>query len=62
MLLKAEDAREADNLDATRARDRWTWVSMARSLAASSLEQRRAGIRPGFFLTLPHQEPDDPES
>ncbi|KPK60458.1 MAG: hypothetical protein AMJ59_06185 [Gammaproteobacteria bacterium SG8_31] len=48
-------------LDATRARDRWTWVSIARSRAASSLERQRAGSRSGFYLSLPHQQ-ETPEA
>lgn len=47
---------KGDPLDAGRARDRWTWVSLARSRAASSLEQQRAGNRSGFYLALPHQQ------
>ena len=42
--------------DAGRARDRWTWVSLARSRAASSLEQQRAVNRSGFYHALPHQQ------
>lgn len=47
---------KGDRIDAGRARDRWTWVSLARSRAASSLEQQRTGNRSGFYLALPHQQ------
>ena len=56
MQLKPEDAKRAEELDAASARDRWTWVSLARSMAASSLERSRARARPEFYLTLPQQE------
>lgn len=61
MHMNRELTAKADRLDATRARDRWTWVSIARSRAASSLEQQRAGNRSGFYLALPHQQ-ETPEA
>jgi len=55
--MQANRKRTTDHqrLDAGQARDRWIWVSMARSMTASSLERRRAGSRSGFYLALPHQ-------
>jgi hypothetical protein len=47
---------QAHRVDAGQARDRWTWVSMARSMTASSLERKRAGSHSGFYLALPHQQ------
>jgi hypothetical protein len=48
-------------LYAGQARDRWMWVSMARSMTAATLERKRAGSRSGFYLALPHQE-ETPEA
>lgn len=48
-------ASSAGCINSTHARDRWTWVSKARSAAASSREHHRAGSRSGFYLALPHQ-------
>lgn len=48
-------ASPAGCINSTHARDRWTWVSKARSAAASSREHHRAGSRSGFYLALPHQ-------
>lgn len=55
MQLNLENTGKAGDLNAARARDRWTWVSKARSLTASSLELRRAGTHSGFYLVLPHE-------
>ena len=49
------DATRAGVIDATHARDRLSWVSKARSLAATTLERERAGEKSGFYLSLPHQ-------
>lgn len=48
-------ASRVDCFNTINARDRWTWVSKARSAAASSREHHRAGSRSGFYLALPHQ-------
>ena len=45
----------ASEFDAAHARDRLSWVSKARSLAATTLERQRAGEKSGFYLALPHQ-------
>jgi hypothetical protein len=45
----------ASVFDASHARDRLSWVSRARSLAATTLERQRAGEKSGFYLALPHQ-------
>ena len=55
-LVKKEEIPRA-RLDTADARDRWEWVSQARSRAARALEQGRAGKEPGFLLSLPHQDP-----
>ncbi len=56
--MQANRDRTTDDhrLDAGQARDRWTWVSLARSATAMSLERKRAGSHSGFYLALPHQQ------
>ena len=55
MGIIQNDASKAGVLDASHARDRLSWVSKARSMAATSLERHRAGEKSGFYLALPHQ-------
>ncbi len=56
MQANRERTTDGHRLDTGQARDRWTWVSKARSIAASSLEHKRAGANSGFYLALPHQQ------
>ena len=55
MKLIQPHATKDNVFDAAHARDRWIWVTKARSLAASTREQHRDGGRSGFYLALPHQ-------
>ena len=56
MQIDRQLTAKSDPLDAAQARDRWTWVSLARTRTASSLERQRAGNGCGFLLILPHQQ------
>ena len=55
MRIVENDVTNAGVFDASHARDRLSWVSKARSVAATKLERERAGEKSGFYLVLPHQ-------
>jgi hypothetical protein len=47
--------RGAAKFDAAHIRDRLTWVSRARAVAATSRESDRSRKQPAIHLCLPHQ-------
>jgi len=60
MHLVHNAERGAAKFDAAHIRDRLTWISRARAVAASSRESNRTRKQPSVHLCLPHQTELDP--